>query len=201
MGKRIAWMGGSFNPVHTGHLVAASEVADSRYFDRVCFLPSGTPAHKPDIQMASAKHRLGMLEAALQEDDRFLISTEELYRSGNTYTFDTMTALGKRFPEDRHFLVVGSDAFLDLQKWHRSEELLQICNFALVNRSGYSREAIDRQKAWILDRFPCQIQEIEIPDMEISSSDIRRRVRERRTIRYLVPESVAAYINRYDLYR
>lgn len=199
--KKVAIMGGSFNPLHLGHLIVASHVADSGLFDEVVFMPSGQPPHKAHDEVTATKTRVLMLKKALASDTRFSVSELEVSREGFTYTFDTISELKKTDPSTKYYLIIGSDSLLDLYKWYRSEELLDMCHFVLVNRSGFNNILIQQTLTAIQEKHPTEFIQISIPNIEISSTDIRQRIKDNRSIRYLVPEIIENYILENDLYR
>lgn len=183
--------GGTFNPVHIAHLVMAAEVVDFLGIRPVVFVPSAVPPHKHAAEAAPAHHRLRMVELAVSGDDRFTVSRVEIDRPGPSYTIDTVRRLGAD-PDDTYF-VVGSDAVAEMDEWHRIDELRRMCRFVVLVRPGVDYEALPArhlQRALRLD----------VPRLDISSTDIRRRIAEGRSISYMVPKSVEEYIRREGLY-
>ncbi len=218
MQQRIGIMGGTFNPIHYGHLAAAEEVRDRLGLDRVLFIPAYIPPHKQEKERPTAAQRREMVSLAVAGNPAFSVSDIELERRGTSYTVDTIEALRSSSPDTSFFFIAGLDSFLDIRTWHRWEYLLGLCAFAVLSRPGYrfsDLTALDFMKGFegdldALDRQTIQHVRIQprgfdlslqvIPQYDISSSDIRARVRERRSIKYLLPESVEHYIITNILY-
>jgi nicotinate-nucleotide adenylyltransferase len=190
------WFGGSFNPIHVGHLLVARAIAESGGFDRVVLIPSAQPPHKPGTaDLADARHRLGMCQAVTRHDPLFEVDDLELRRTGPSYSIDTIREL-KQGGDGAISWLIGADMLQILPQWHRAEELLGEVEFVIAQRPGY---AVD----WAA--LPHAFQSLRpkvvtAPLLEISASDIRRRVREGQSIRYLVPPEVERYIFSHKLY-
>lgn len=193
-------MGGTFDPVHLGHLVAAEEALVQFNLDRVVFMPTGQPARKTDRSVTSAEHRYLMTVIATSSNPDFDVSRMEIDREGLTYTVDTMLALREiHGAQAELYFITGADAVWDIATWKDAERFKGLCTFIAATRPGYDLEAAVAQHAEELAAL--DIEFIEVPALAISSTDIRERVAQRRPIRYLTPEPVAAYIHKYDLYR
>jgi nicotinate-nucleotide adenylyltransferase len=186
----VGVFGGTFDPIHNGHLAAASEVAAELELSQIVFVPSGESWQKTGTVVANPEQRYSMVLLATAADQRFTVSRLDLDRPGPTYTIDTIADLATQSPEvPEWFFIVGADAVAGLSTWHRIEELQSRCRFVTVTRPNHEAMATD------------QTLRVAIPDFEISSTDVRRRVHEDRPIRYLVPESVRSYISKSGLYR
>jgi len=196
---RTAVFGGSFNPIHYGHLLLADEVLDALGLDRVLFVPAAQPPHKPNAQLAPARDRHAMVRLAIAGHPKFAVSDLELRRSGPSYTVDTLDAL--RIPREELFLIVGSETFLDLLTWRTPRRIAELAQIVVVPRAG---SAFDRESAAVrkvvheIRDEPLIVRAISLP---ISASDLRRRVREGRSIAFRLPEAVLAYIEAKRLYR
>ena len=190
---RIGVMGGTFDPIHIGHLVAASEVAHSFDLDRVVFVPTGQPWQKSERDVSPSEDRYLMTVIATAADDRFSVSRIDVDREGPTYTVDTLrdirSALGEE--HDYHF-ITGADALAEILSWREPDEVLRLAHLIGVTRPGHS--LTDPGLA------PGRITLLEIPALAISSSDIRARVRRGEPIRYLVTPGVEAYVAKEGLY-
>jgi nicotinate-nucleotide adenylyltransferase len=200
--QRIGIFGGSFNPVHLGHLVLAQDACERYELERVLFMPCAQAPHKTSLGLAEARHRLAMLELVAEHDDRFTVSSLEIQRGGVSYTIDTVQELQRRHPEARLFFLIGADSLRDLHTWKNIDQLLECCEFLSFRRPGVSRqfapEELGLPGEWaqhLLNHF------IEGHEVGISSSEIRRRVAEGMSIRYLVPPAVEMYISEHHLYR
>lgn len=199
--KRIGIMGGTFDPIHTGHLLTAEAVRDALGLDEILFIPAALPPHKQGRELALPEHRLRMAVLATASNPHFRVSDIELHRKGPSYTVDTIDALrGERGRGTGFFFITGADAINDLATWHDVKTLLQGCHFVAATRQGtaLARGELDREFG---DLGHEHIHEVVTPELEISSTDIRQRVREGRSIRYMVPDAVAEYIYKEGLYQ
>lgn len=193
-------MGGTFDPVHFGHLVTAEEALVQFNLDKVIFMPTGHPARKVDTPVSSAEHRYLMTVIATSANPDFDVSRMEIDRPGLTYTVDTMLALRDQHgPRTELYFITGADAVWEIATWKDAERFEGLCTFIAATRPGYDLEAAATEHADALSRL--SIEFIEVPALGISSTDIRHRVAERRPIRYLTPEAVASYVHKYGLYR
>ncbi len=195
MKKRIGIMGGTFDPIHYGHLVTAEEVRVKFGLTDVFFVPSGNPPHKLDREVTHPEHRYLMTVLATVTNLFFSVSRIEIDREGPSYAIDTIAQFKSFAGEDVDlYFITGADAFLSMDKWYKADELLKMCNFVAATRPGYPIEKLDT-------RFSRFIEIVEVPALSISSTDIRGRVKEGRSIKYLLPEAVEDYIFKNGLYR
>ena len=188
-------MGGTFDPIHHGHLSAANEVAAEFALDEVVFVPTGQPWQKADRVVSPAEDRYQMTVIATASNPRFSVSRVDIDRAGPTYTLDTLLDLrAERGDDVELFFITGSDAMAHILGWHRSAELFALAHFVGVDRPGYA--AVD------LTGFPPgSVTLVTVPALAISSSDCRTRVARGRPVDYLVPDGVVQYIDKTDLYR
>lgn len=195
MGRRLGVMGGTFDPIHQGHLVAASEVAAAFDLAEVVFVPTGQPWQKDSREVSPAEDRYLMTVIATSADPRFTVSRVDVDRPGATYTKDTLTDLQVERGHDAElFFITGADALAQILSWHDAESLLDLAHFVGVSRPGY--------EATLPEGLPeSAVSLLEIPALAISSTDCRDRVRTHRPIRYLVPDGVVSYIDKRGLYR
>jgi nicotinate-nucleotide adenylyltransferase len=190
--RKIGVMGGTFDPIHHGHLVAASEVADRFGLDEVIFVPTGQPWQKVERDVSRAEDRYLMTVIATASNPRFSVSRVDIDRGGLTYTADTLTDLQAEHPDARLFFITGADALAQILSWHRLDELFELAHFVGVTRPGYELED---------DHLPDgAVSLVEVPAMAISSTDCRCRVAEGRPVWYLVPDGVVQYISKRKLY-
>lgn len=199
---KLGVMGGTFNPIHHGHLVAAEEAFVQFGLDKVVFMPTGWPPHKTEDEVIAAEDRYLMTVIATAPNPDFSVSRLEVDRPGPSYSVDTIRAL-----RDRHgnagqiYFITGADAVWEILTWRQPEELAQMCSFIAATRPGYN---LDKLKETQIDESSSvsvpKVHFMEVPALAISSTDIRRRVREGRPIRYLVPEGVANYIRKNHFY-
>ena len=190
MGERLGILGGTFDPIHYGHLVLAEEVKDSLRLDRVLFVPAFLPPHKPSDRILSAHHRAKMAALAIRGNRDFKLSRVELSRRSVCYTVETLKSLRKANPGASLFFIAGSDSVGELSGWRESQTIFSLCTFVIAKRPRFPLSGVP---------FGCRV--VEIALLDIASSDIRARVAKGRSIRYLVPESVRRYIKRHNLYQ
>ena len=189
---RLGVMGGTFDPIHHGHLVAASEVQGLLGLDEVVFVPTGEPWQKEGRDVAPAEHRYLMTVVATASNPRFTVSRVDIDRGGPTYTIDTLRDLHAQRPEAELFFITGADALTQILSWKDSDELWGLAKFIGVTRPGYELSELGLPA----DRVDLQ----EVPAMAISSTDCRQRVRAAEPIWYLVPDGVVQYISKHHLY-
>lgn len=186
-------MGGTFDPIHHGHLVAASEVAARFLLDEVIFVPTGQPWQKDARRVSPAEHRYLMTVIATASNPRFTVSRVDLDRAGPTFTVDTLTDLKREYPDDELFFITGADALAAIMDWKDADQLLSLAHLIGVTRPGFP--LADPH----LPGGPATL--IEVPAMAISSTACRDRVRDGQPVWYLVPDGVVQYISKHHLYR
>lgn len=192
-------MGGTFDPVHHGHLVAASEVADQFDLDEVIFVPTGQPWQKRDRHVTAAEDRYLMTVIATAANPRFSVSRVDIDRGGATYTKDTLRDLAAQHPDaDLHF-ITGADALASILSWQNWEELFSLARFVGVSRPGYELDGEHIAEA-MKELPPDALTLVEVPALAISSSDCRLRAQQSRPIWYLVPDGVVQYVSKRNLY-
>jgi len=198
---KIGILGGTFDPIHMGHLAIAQEAAEELQLPRVLFIPAPRPPHKQKQAMSDVVHRVAMVRVAIEDNPLFQLSTVELERDGPSYTVDTLAQLRGVFGEETElFYIVGGDAPGDLLSWREPERILTLATVVVVTRPGYTETQIEQLRS----RLPAartRIRALSGPQYGISATDIRVRVESGRSIRYLVPPDVHSYIARHGLYR
>ena len=188
---RIGVMGGTFDPIHHGHLVAASEVAQSFDLDEVIFVPTGQPWQKDDV--SPSEHRYLMTVIATASNPRFTVSRVDVDREGPTYTIDTLRDLKRDRPDAELFFISGADAVAQILSWRDHDELWELAHFVAVSRPGHVLST---------DGLPSDnVSQLEVPALSISSTACRERVRDDQPVWYLVPDGVVQYIAKHHLYR
>lgn len=211
----IAIFGGTFNPIHYGHLRIAEEVGEGLELDKIVFMPAFIPPHKPDEDIIPAQARLEIVNLAIKDNQRFEASEIEIKRGGRSFTIDTVRELKKKTPDVRVSLIVGNDSFNEIYTWCEYETLFTLASFIVVPRPGYAvkkpGEALPvelARKFWYDSRTESYLNSdgntityVQTTLMDISSSDIRRRVRDGRSIRYLLPDSAIDAILKDRFYR
>ena len=198
---RLGIMGGTFDPIHYGHLVTAEGARYELGLEKVIFIPAGRPPHKPNYHITEPWRRYDMTGLAVASNPFFLASPQEVERPGPSYTIDTVRATSHLYPEAQIYFITGADAVLEILTWKNVEQLLSICGFIAATRPGYRLDEL-----WArLDGLPQSLKQnifcMEVPALAISSTDIRQRVRDGRPVKYLLPEPVEDYISKNHLYR
>jgi nicotinate-nucleotide adenylyltransferase len=189
--RRIGILGGTFDPPHVGHLMVAADVCAALRLDRLLLIPSASPPHKRGQVRATAEQRLEMVRAAVAGDDRFEVDDIEVKRPGASYTVDTLRELRARYPEAELFFVIGMDQFREFDTWREPEEVARLARLAVVSRDG--------------DLADCEstipIEPVSVTRIDLSATDVRRRLHEGRSIRYFVPDPVRELIEREGMYK
>jgi nicotinate-nucleotide adenylyltransferase len=188
---RLGVMGGTFDPIHNGHLVAASEVAAALSLDQVVFVPTGDPWQKQGV--TGGEHRYLMTVIATAANPRFMVSRVDIDRDKPTYTVDTLNDLKAKYPDAELFFITGSDAIAQILAWHEVEKLWELAHFVAVSRPGHVLEVPEVPAGTFTS--------VEVPALSISSTDCRERVAKGQPIWYLVPDGVVQYIGKHGLYR
>lgn len=197
---KIGLLGGTFDPIHIGHLIIAQEVRVRLDLDKIVFIPASHPWLKIDREITDAQHRLAMIKLAIASDSCFEVSTAELDRPGPTYTVDTVEALkAESNPTDELYFIVGSDALADFPRWKEPERVVSLCQIVQVERPGSSNIDPAALKPLIPGVSSC-LRPVDVPQIDISSTAIRERVGMGYPIRYMVPPDVEAYIYEHGLY-
>lgn len=194
MPRRVGLMGGTFDPIHLGHLVTAEEARKELALDEVVFLPAGDPWQKAEGSVTSAEHRYLMVVLATAPNPAFSVSRLEVDREGPTYTVDTLRSLRERLPDDELWFVTGADAILTILSWKDADECLRLASFVGATRPGY-----DLARAAELE-LDGRVQLLDVPALAISSSDVRARFAVDRAVRYLIPQEVEEYARKHGLY-
>lgn len=191
--RSIGIMGGTFDPIHHGHLVAASEVMDVFHLDQVIFVPAAMQPFKAGRSVTAPEHRYLMTVIATASNPRFTVSRVDLDRGGTTYTIDTLRDLRHQEPDADFFFITGADALAQILTWKDADQLFRMAHFVGVTRPGHVLNAAGLPRR--------SVSLVEVPAMAISSTDCRNRVRAGKPVWYLVPDGVVQYINKYRLYR
>jgi len=192
--QKIGILGGTFDPIHLGHLILAEQLAEKYGLDEIIFIPSSSPPHKNNKKVSSAKDRFKMTGLAIEDNPLFSISDIELKRKGKSYTVITVQKLKKLYPKSKLFLLCGSDVLNELKTWRSPDEIYKLIKVIIGVRPGYNKIKKDNKyaKKSIIEQ---------INGLEVSSTEIRERVKKGKSIRYLVPAKVEEYIKAKGLYR
>ena len=198
--KRVGILGGTFDPIHVGHLMMAEAVRGEYHLDEILFIPAASPPHKQGQRITSAAHRYLMTVLATSSNPHFLVSDIEMKRPGPSYTIDTVYELRERFPKTEFYFIIGTDVIAEIATWDRVEELLTLCQFIAASRPGQEPD-LARLRRELGALGEVRIHPVTTPELEISSTDIRQRVQRGASIRYIVPDAVEQYIYKEGLYR
>jgi nicotinate-nucleotide adenylyltransferase len=194
--RRLGVMGGTFDPIHHGHLVAASEVQAWFDLDEVVFVPTGQPYQKAERVVSPVEHRYLMTVIATASNPRFTVSRVDIDRPGPTYTIDTLTDLAAQHPDADLYFITGADALTDILAWRSAQGMFDLAHFVGCTRPGYHMD-----EATLSGMPPDRVTIVEIPALTISSTDCRERTARGEPVWYLVPDGVVQYISKYRLYR
>jgi nicotinate-nucleotide adenylyltransferase len=186
---KIGILGGTFNPIHIGHLILAEEVREKLKLDKIIFVPAYLPPHKDNSDIAPHPHRLVMVKKAIKGNRCFAVSDMEIKRNGRSYTIDTLKEFKKIYPKEELYFIIGSDLLNYLNDWKDLGEIIKMVKFIVATRPGYP-----------LEKIPAYISTIPIRAVDISGFSIRQAIKENKSFRYLVPEVVHKYIIRNKLY-
>jgi nicotinate-nucleotide adenylyltransferase len=197
--QRIGILGGTFDPPHVGHLILAEYSAEALELDHLFFVPAADPPHKQGETKTPVYHRLAMLQCAIADNARFSLSRIDVDRPGPHYSLDMVRIVRDEFPQSDIYFVMGGDSFRDLPTWHNPQALIALCTIVVMRRP-YDHIRPDMHEA-ILPRLATRVILIDAPLLEISSTDIGERLRQGRSVRYLVPDTVLTYINENNLYQ
>ena len=187
---KIGILGGTFNPVHIGHLILAEEAREKLGLDKIIFVPVNLPPHKDSQDIADAASRLRMLKLAVKANKYFGVSDVEIKRKGCSYTIDTIRIFKNKFPRDQFYFIIGSDLLKYLDEWKDLEEISKLVKFVTAARPGYP-----------LENIPPHFETLEIRAVDVSGFQVRQRIKENKSFRYIVSEAVFDFINKKRLYK
>ncbi len=199
---KLGIFGGTFDPIHMGHLLITEIVQEALRLDRVLFVPAGNPPHKADVKKTAAHHRRRMVELAIEDNPCFELCSIDLERPGPHYSTDTVHLIQTQYniPTETCFFIIGSDSLTDLSTWHNPNKLIKLCRLAVVHRPGYRPDTEALEKA--IPGLTARLDWVTItPALDLASSAIRKRVAAGQSIRYQVPDQVRTYIKQHQLYR
>lgn len=192
---KIAIMGGTFNPIHFAHLMSAEQVRDGLNYDKILFVPAARPPHKSQPDMVSAEHRYQMVRLATAQNPYFDVSRIELDRNGPSYTIQTIKLLRETLKEITELAwIIGADSLIEYKIWKDFDKVLKLCTLVVTTRPNYDLEQVPLE-------IRNQITIFKITGSDISATEIRNRIKEKHSVRYLIPEDVVNYINEHHLYR
>ncbi len=200
MGKKIGIMGGTFNPIHNGHLMLAESARETLGLDRIIFMPNGNPYMKNTSSLLSGADRMHMIELAIEGNPCFSSSSIEIDKEGPTYTCETLAALKEQNSEDQYYFIMGADSLLMLESWKNPDYILRNCVIVAAVRGTGTEEKMEKIAGHLIYEYQADIRILPARYIDIASSDIRHKIKEGNSIRYMVPEKVLSYIKENGLY-
>ena len=200
---KIGIMGGTFNPIHNGHLSLANAALKQYNLDEIWFMPSGLPAHKANDELLNADIRLQMVKLAIGSQDKIKASSFEIDREGFTYTADTMVALTKEFPKNEFYFIIGGDSLMKFHKWVKPEVISAHTTLLAAGRNGYTADELKKQAQALKEQFQTKVFFVEMPELVISSNAIRSycKLMQYEAVQAMVPEAVYQYILEHELWK
>lgn len=197
--RKTGILGGTFNPIHMGHLLLAEWAKDTMSLDRIILIPAGNPYMKKD-KVLDAGIRLKMVEIAVCDRNDFEISDMEIKREGYTYTWETLEELHRMYPEDELYFIIGADCLFTIEKWREPEKIFHSCHLLAAARNGASDEEMEKKVSELKRKYNSEISLLKFPEIQISSTDIRNKVAAGNSCRYMLPDSVYEFIKDNKLY-
>ena len=200
-GQKIGILGGTFNPIHIGHLMLAENARQICGLDKVLIMPSGCSYFKDPDKVADTKHRVRMTELAIMENDKFELSTIESDRSGNSYTYETLEELCKLNPGTHYYYIIGADTLFSIETWKKPENIFDKCTIVCAGRYAYSEEELRQKSLDLKDRFNADVMIMDVPEVPVSSTMIRELMTKGLNCRYYLNDKVIEYIKENGLYK
>ena len=198
--RKIGIVGGTFNPIHNVHLLLGEAAREQFGLDRIIYIPTGRSYLKQDENIPAGEMRYQMVKLAIDNNPYFTCSRLEIDREGNTYTIDTINELKKMYPGDELYLILGGDTFKQIENWYKSEELFKSCIILAAVRDNMSIEDMDKQRSYLHDKYGADVRILQFRNIDLSSSDIRKRLLSGRSVRYMVPDSVIEFAILKNIY-
>ena len=194
-------MGGTFDPIHYGHLMLAQNALDTFSLDEILFVPSGTPWLKESTKVLSKNKRVSMTGMAIEDNPDFALSTIEIDREGNSYSYETVEELKKGQPEPDFYFIMGADSLLEIERWKHPDRLMADCTLLVAVRDDCDKEGLEKQIAYLKDKYQADIRILPANRMDISSTKIRQMIQEGKSVRYMLPDQVIRFIQKNHLYQ
>lgn len=194
-------MGGTFDPIHYGHLMLAQNALDTFMLDEILFVPSGTPWLKESTKVLSKNKRVSMTGMAIEDNPDFALSTIEIDREGNSYSYETVEELKKEQPDTDFYFIMGADSLLEIERWKHPDRLMADCTLLVAVRDDCDKEGLKKQIAYLTDKYQADIRILPANRMDISSTRIRQMIQEGKSVRYMLPDQVIRFIQKNHLYQ
>ncbi len=198
--KNIGIMGGTFNPIHYGHLLLAEAAYEQFKLDTVYIMPNKNPQYRMISSNISVADRVAMIGLAICENPHFTLSTEEIDREGATYTVDTLKNLTMKMPDSNFYFIMGADSLFHFESWYKADEIVKMCTILAASRASHVSADIESQIDYLAAKYNADIKLLNTPNLDISSHSLRKRIRGGNSVRYLLPDSVEQYIKKHHLY-
>lgn len=199
--RKVGIMGGTFDPIHVGHLILGENAYQQFGLETVLFMPSGNPPHKPDREgRANTQERVEMVGLAIADNPHFELSLAETHEDGYTYTKETLERLTALHPDTEYYFIMGADSLFHFESWKEPRRISELCTIVVAVRDNVDTAKLDAQIAHLKEQFHGNIEKLETPNINISSEELRVHIRMGRSLRYYMPDSVAAYIRSHKLY-
>ena len=199
--KKVGIIGGTFNPIHLGHLILAEYAYDEYQLDEILFIPTGISYFKDPNTVLDIKMRITLTGEAIEDNPHFALSTIETDRPGNSYTYETLEELNKRNPDVRYYLIIGADSLFQIESWKEPDIIMENAIILAASRKDQGIDLLKEKADELMKKFHSEIHILTCPMIDISSTDIRNRIKEGKSIKYLVKEQTENYIKKYQLYR
>lgn len=200
MAKKVGIMGGTFNPIHIGHLILAETARTQFGLDEILFIPSGQSYMKQQMDIPAGKVRAEMVSLAIEDNSFFALSLMEIERPGNTYTYETLEALKEENPDTDYYFILGADSLFAIEKWQSTQKIFDLCTILAAVRDHNSLEQMEAEAVRLSGKYQGKVLLLHCGNMDISSTRIREAVKNGQSIRYLVPDKVIQYIEEHQLY-
>ena len=198
--KRIGILGGTFNPIHIGHLILAERALEEYELDEILFIPTGKPYFKSEKEVLDKKVRISMTGNAIEDNPDFALSTIETDREGNTYTYETLQQLKRDNPNNKYYLILGADTLFQIEQWKKPDVIMSLAGILAAVRDDKNMADLEVKADELKAKFNADINILRMPHIGISSTDIRERIRLGKSVKYMLPEKTLDYIMRNDLY-
>lgn len=198
--KKVGIMGGTFDPIHFGHLILAQTAYEEFELDQVLFVPSGTPWLKESTKVLPKNKRVSMTGMGIEDNENFALSTIEIDREGNSYSYETVEMLKKQNPSVDYYFILGADSLMAIETWKHPDRLMKECTLLVSVRDDFDKDKLNEQIAYLKEKYEADIQILSSRRVDISSTMIRKRVEEGKSIRYMTPDSVIRFIEKNHLY-
>ena len=199
--RKIGIIGGTFNPIHVGHLIIAEMAFEQYELDKVLFMPASQPPHKIGEPIEEDVYRVAMVELAINDNPHFELSLLEINRQGLSYTSITMEQLADEYKDTEFYFIVGGDSIDAIETWREPGKILRLCHMVACIRNQLDTERLDQQIEYLNQKYQTRVYKLEVPKIDISSTVIRERLKSHNSVKYLVPDNVIDYIKKHGLYQ